>query len=134
LLGRCWSFLSDGIGAAVNQLVGTGKSITSKASKLGNKLISSTSTHVDRNPKVSGQPDNDWSRLAGSGHIKRSETRINSGRAEKARNAFPTSRNSQRCVIAAPSPEAEAGISDSTGARRRLWQSLRDNDTSCERQ
>jgi hypothetical protein len=134
LLGRCWSFLSDGIDAVVNQLVGTGKSIASRASKLGNKLISHTSTYVDRNPKVSGKAENDWSRLAGSGHIKRPETRINSGRAEKARNVFPSGRNGQRGVNAAPSPEAEAGISDSTGARRRLWQSLRDNDTSCERQ
>ncbi len=134
LLGRCWSFLSDGIGAVVNQLVGTEKSIASRASKLGNKLISNASTYVDRNPKVSGKPENDWSRLAGSGHIRRPETRINSGRAEKARNVFPSSRNGQRGVNAAPSPESEAGIPDSTGARRRLWQSLRDNDSSCERQ
>ncbi|MGO9120030.1 MAG: hypothetical protein ACLQPD_20750 [Desulfomonilaceae bacterium] len=134
LLGRCWSFLSDGIDAVVNQLVGTGKSIASRASKLGNKLISNASTYVDRNPKVSGKAENDWSRLAGSGHIRHPETRINSGRAEKARNVFPSSRSGQRGVNAAPSPGAEAGISDSTGARRRLWQSLRDNDTSCERQ
>ena len=40
LLGRCWSFLSAGIGAMINQLVGTGKSIASRASKLGNKLTS----------------------------------------------------------------------------------------------
>ena len=134
LLGRCWSFLGDGIDAVVNQLVGTGKSIASRTSKLGNKLISYASTYVDRNPKVSGKPENDWSRLAGSGHVRHPETRINSGRAEKARNVFPSSRNGQRGVNAAPGPEAEAGISDSTGARRRLWQSLRDNDTSCERQ
>jgi hypothetical protein len=134
LLGRCWSFLNDGIDAVVNRLVGTGKSIASRASKLGNKLVSYASTSVDRNPKVSGKAENDWSRLAGSGHIKRPETRVNSGRAEKTRNAFPSSRNGQRGFNVAPSPEGEAAIADSTGARRRLWQSLRDNDSSCERQ
>ena len=130
LLGRCWSFLSEGIDAVVNQLVGTGKSIASRASKLGNKLISYASTYVDRNPKVSGQPENDWSRLAGSGQIKRPETRINHGRAEKARNLFRSNRNGHRAVDSAPSAEAGPGISDPTGARRRLWQSLRDNEVT----
>ena len=134
LLGRCWSFLSDGIDAVVNQLVSKGKSITSTASKLGNKVITYAATYVDRNPKTSAKGENDWSRLAGTGHIRRPETRINSGRAEKTRNVFPSGRNGQRVVNAAPSPEVGAGISDPTGARRRLWQSLRDNDTSCERQ
>ncbi len=134
LLGRCWSFLSDGIDTVVNRLVSTGKSIASRGSKLGNKLISLASTYTDRKPKASGKVENGWSRFAGAGHTKRSETRINSGRAAKTRDVFPSGRNGQRVVHAAPSPEVGAGISDPTGARRRLWQSLRDNDTSCERQ
>src|SRR5208283_3817015 len=132
LLGRCWSFLSNGSDAVVNQLVSTGKSLASGASKLGNKVISYAATYVDRKPNASAKGENDWSRLAGSGHIRRPGTRINSGRAEKALHVFASNRNSQRVLNAAANPETGAGISDPTGARRRLWQSLRDDANGCE--
>ncbi len=37
LLGRCWSFVTDGIDAVINQLVATGKSVAMRAVSFGSK-------------------------------------------------------------------------------------------------
>ncbi len=131
LLGRCWSFLSDGIDNVMQQLLSASKSIASRASKLANKLIFHDGSYVHRNPSPA-KAENDWAQLAGSGNIKRPESRINNSvRAEKP-SKCASNRHGQRVVNVAPKPEAEAGLSDPTGARRRLWQSLRDSENSCE--
>ena len=125
LLGRCWSFVTDGFGAVINQLTATGKSVALRAVNLGSKIAAYVSTPSDRTARAVSKRKNDWSRLAGSGRSKHSGPRINHTRVEKPRDSSRHNRNRHRVVDSTSSAEPRPESSDPTGARRRLWQSLR---------
>jgi len=134
LLGRCWSFMIEGIDTVINQLVATGRSVAVRVSNFGSKIAAYVSTRSDQTADAGSQRENDWSRLAGSGRSKRSESRINHARAVKPRDTSGPNRNRHRVADSASIVEAGPESSDSAGARRRLWQSLRDSNSNVGRQ
>lgn len=134
LLGRCWSFVTDGIDAVINQLVATGKSVASRAASFGTRIAAYISTRRDQTAGAGPQRENDWSRLAGSGRSKRSEPRISHARTEKPRGSSKPGCNRHRVVHSTSIVEPGPDSSDSTGARRLLWQSLRDTNSNVGRQ
>jgi hypothetical protein len=134
LLGRCWYFVTDRIDAVINQLVSTGKSVAMRAVSFGSKIVAYVSPRRDQTAGAGSQRENDWSRLAGSGRSKRSEPLINHARAVRTRDSSKPSRNSHHVADCASIMEAGSESSDETGARRRLWQSLRGANSNVGRQ
>jgi hypothetical protein len=134
LLGKCWSFVTEGIDAVINQLAATGKSVAMRVVGFGNKIAAYVTDRSDRTAGAGSQRANDWSRLAGSGRSKHSEARISHARTEKAQDSYRAKRNTHRAVGSVSSAQPAPESHDPTGARRRLKQSLRDTNSNGGRQ
>ena len=134
LLGKCWSFVTEGIDAVINQFAATGKSVAMRAVGFGNKIAAYVTNRSDRTAGAGSQRANDWSRLAGSGRSKHSETRISHSRTDKAQDSSRPNRNRHRAVDSASSAQPAPESCDPTGTRRRLKQSLRDTNSDGGRQ